>query len=97
MTTGIESLSGQTKTSNRSHHWRMIWAIARKDLRESITNTQLLLIGLMPVLIFLLYRLMVSGVDNSSILDIAIHDLGSSHLVTAMSQYPGLELHVVTR
>jgi ABC-type Na+ efflux pump permease subunit len=94
MTTGIEPLIGQRKSTGLSYHARMIGAIARKDIIESLSNTQLLLIGLMPVLIFLLYRLMVSGVDNSSILDIAIYDMGSSHLVTAMSQYPGLELHI---
>ena len=96
MTTGIEPLSGQTKNTSRPNPWRMIWAIARKDIAESVRNTQLITVGLLPVLIFLLYRLMVSGINNSSILDIAVYDFGNSQLVAVMSQSPELELHIVT-
>lgn len=96
MTTGIESLSGHRKKSYRPHHWRVIWAITRKDLAEIVTNTQFIVMGFLPVLIFLIYRLMVSGISNSSILDIAVYDPGSSQLVTAMAQNPDLELHIVT-
>ena len=96
MTTGIEPLSGQTKTGYHPRHWRLVWAIARKDLAEIMTNTQFIVLGLLPVLIFLIYRLMVSGIAKSSILDIAVYDLGSSHLVTAMQENPDFELHIVT-
>ncbi|MBK7893829.1 MAG: ABC transporter permease [Anaerolineaceae bacterium] len=97
MSTEIKSLPKQTqKTSGQSQHWRVIWAIARKDLAELTTNTQFIVMSLMPVLIFLLYRLMVSGIENSSILDIAVYDLGSSQLVTAMAENDLLELHLVT-
>lgn len=96
MTTGIETLPKQSKRSRRAHHGRVIWAIARKDLAELTTNTQFIIMSLLPVIIFLLYRLMVSGIENSSILDIAVYDLGSSQLVTAMSQNELLALHMVT-
>ena len=96
MTTGIEPLSEQTKNNYRPKHWRMIWAIAHKDIIEIVTNTQFIVMGLLPVLIFLLYRLMVSGIDNSSILDIAVYDPGSSQLVTAMQENSELMLHIVT-
>jgi ABC-type Na+ efflux pump permease subunit len=97
MTQGIEQpLSERVKTGKGNGRLRVIWAITRKDIRESISNSQLAVVGLVPVIIFLLYRLMVSGIDNSSILDIAVYDLGDSQLVTAMQQKPELELHIVT-
>ena len=95
MTTGIESLTGQTKKSTRPHHGRVVWAIARKDLAEIATNTQFIVTGLLPVILFLLYRLLIMSVNNSSILDIAVYDLGSSQLVAAMQEDPTLELHIV--
>lgn len=96
MTTGIESISKQANKSRRSSHGRVIWAIFRKDLAEIVTNTQFIVMSLLPVMIFLLYRLMVSGINNSSILDIAVFDLGNSQLVSAMAENDLLELHTVT-
>lgn len=96
MTTGIETFPKQAKRSRLAHHGRVVWAIVRKDLAEIATNTQFIVMSLLPVLIFLLYRLMVSGIDNSSILDIAVYDLGNSELVSAMVENELLELHIVT-
>lgn len=96
MTASSESISKQVKSSSSPGHWRLIWAIARKDLSEIVTNTQFIVLGLLPVVVFLLYRLMVVGVNNSNILDIAVYDLGSSRLVAAMQANPELELHIVT-
>lgn len=96
MTTGVEPLTRSTSKSYRPNRLRMIWAIAHKDIAEIVTNIQFIVMALLPVIIFLLYRLMVAGIDNSSILDIAVYDLGNSRLVTAMSQHAELELHIVT-
>ena len=96
MTTGIDSLSGQIKKSYQPNHLRLIWAIARKDLAEIVTTTHFLVLSLLPIFIFLLYRLMVAGINNSEILDIAVYDLGNSQLVTAMRENPDLELHLVS-
>ena len=97
MTQGIEQpLSERMKAGKGNGRLRIIWAITRKDIGESINNSQLAVMGLVPVIIFLLYRLMASGIDNSSILGIAVYDLGDSQLVTAMQQKPELELHIVT-
>jgi ABC-type transport system involved in multi-copper enzyme maturation permease subunit len=63
---------------------------------DSLNNSQMVVMVVVPIIIFLLYRLMVSGINNSSILDIAVYDLGSSRLVTTMQQNPELVLHVVT-
>ncbi len=95
MTTTVDPRNERTETAVKRNHWRMIWAIARKDIVDSVSNSQLVVIGLMPVIIFFLYRLMVSGIDNSSILDIAVYDLGNSQLVAAMSDNPELELHLL--
>jgi ABC-type Na+ efflux pump permease subunit len=84
------------QTGKGNGRLRVIWAITRKDISESISNSQLAVMGLIPVIVFLLYRLMVSGIDNSSILDIAVYDLGNSQLVRAMQQNLELELHLVT-
>jgi ABC-2 type transport system permease protein len=51
--------------------------------------------AILPVFIFLLYRLMVSGINDSGILDIAVYDLGNSQLVTAMQENSLLQLHRV--
>ena len=96
MTTGSKPLIRRDKTAAGPNHWRLIWAIARKDIIESVNNSQLIVMTLMPIIIFLIYRLMVSGINNSSILDIAVYDLGNSHLVAAMSQNPELDLHTVS-
>ncbi|WP_420629407.1 ABC transporter permease [Candidatus Leptofilum sp.] len=96
MTTGVESLPKQTKAGSRANHGRVIWAIARKDLAEITTNSQFIVMSLLPVLIFLVYRLMVSGISTSSILDIAVYDLGNSQLVNAMQESATIELHIVT-
>jgi ABC-type Na+ efflux pump permease subunit len=95
MTTGIEPFSEKMKSNQQPKHWRMVWAIAYKDLAEIVTNAQFIVMSLLPVIIFLLYRLMVSGISNSSILDIAVYDLGDSQLVTAMAENELLELHIV--
>lgn len=96
MTTGIETVPKQSKTNHRPQHWRLIWAIARKDLVEIASNTQFIVLGFLPVLIFLLYRLMVVGISNSSVLDVAVYDQGNSQLVSAMQDNTDLELHLVT-
>ncbi|MCB8977712.1 MAG: ABC transporter permease [Ardenticatenaceae bacterium] len=96
MTTSSEPFSRQAKSISSPNHWRLIWAIARKDLVEIVTNTQFIVIALLPVVVFLLYRLMMMGIDNSSILDIAVYDLGASQLVNVMQENPALELHLVT-
>ncbi len=95
MTTGIKPLPEQSKMRSHPNHWQIIWAIAHKDLAEISTNIQFIMLGLTPVVVFLLYRLMVSGIDNSSMLDIAVYDPGNSQLVTAMMSQPDLELHIV--
>lgn len=96
MSTGIETVPKQSKTNHRPQHWRLIWAIARKDLVEIASNTQFIVLGFLPVLIFLLYRLMVVGISNSSVLDVAVYDQGNSQLVSAMQDNTDLELHLVT-
>lgn len=96
MTTSSTTISGRVRSGRLPHHWRLIWAIARKDLVEIGTSTHFILLGLLPVIVFLMYRLMVIGIDNSSILDIAVYDTGNSQLVTAMQENPALELHIVT-
>ncbi|MCA9956474.1 MAG: ABC transporter permease, partial [Anaerolineales bacterium] len=95
MTTSSEPFSRQAKSISSPNHWRLIWAIARKDLVEIVTNTQFIVIALLPVILFLLYRLLIMSVNNSSILDIAVYDLGNSQLVAAMQEDPTLELHIV--
>ena len=96
MTTGIDSLSGQVKNSYQPNHLRLIWAIARKDLAEIVTATHFLVLCSLPIAIFLLYRLMVAGINNSETLDIAVYDLGNSQLVSAMRANPELDLHLVS-
>ena len=97
MAQGIEQpLVGKAKMGRRNGRLRVIWAITRKDIIEGINNSQLIVMSILPVVVFLLYRLMVSGINNSGILDIAVYDLGDSQLVTAMQQNPTLILHIVS-
>lgn len=96
MTTGIKPFPKQAERGSQPNHGRVIWAIVRKDMAEIVTNTQFIIMSLLPVIIFLLYRLMVSGLENSTILDVAVYDLGNSQLVTTMAANDLLELHIVT-
>ncbi len=97
MAKGIEqSLSEAGTIGKRNGRFRVIWAITRKDIQASINNSQLVTMSILPIVIFLLYRLMVSGINNSGILDIAVYDLGNSQLVTAMQQNQALTLHTVS-
>lgn len=96
MAEGIERpFPTNPQARKKNGRWRVIWAITRKDMVESLSNSQLLITIIIPIILFLLYRLMFNSINNSGVLDIAVLDLGNSQIVQAMQQNEALELHIV--
>ncbi|MCC7354377.1 MAG: ABC transporter permease [Anaerolineae bacterium] len=67
-------------------NWRIILAIARKDIVDAFNNRYVLFAILMPILMSLLFRLAFGNVDSDRIgrLNVAVHDPGNSRLVAAL-------------
>jgi ABC-type Na+ efflux pump permease subunit len=64
--------------------WRVIAAIAQKDLIDAIRNRYLLIALLTPLPIALLLRVMLPGIENISNLTIVVHDPDRSALVSKL-------------
>lgn len=73
-------------------NWRVIAAIAQKDLIDAIRNRYLLVALLTPLSVALLLRLMVPGVESLKNLTIVVHDPGRSTLVSQLRAASGIKL-----
>ena len=72
--------------------WRVVAAIAQKDLIDAIRNRYLLVALLTPLSIALLMRLMLPGINNLGNLTIIIHDPDRSTLVSQLRAAPQIKL-----
>lgn len=72
--------------------WRVVAAIAQKDLIDAIRNRYLLVALLTPLSVALLLRLMVPGVESLKNLTIVVHDPGRSTLVSQLRAVPQIKL-----
>lgn len=72
--------------------WRVVAAIAQKDLIDAIRNRYLLVALLTPVSVALLIRLMVPSVDSLKSLTIVVHDPGRSALVSQLRAVQRIKL-----
>ena len=72
--------------------WRVVAAIAQKDLVDAIRNRYLLVALLTPLSVALLMRLIMPGLDNLNNLTIVVHDPGRSTLVSQLRAVPQLKL-----
>lgn len=73
-------------------NWRVIAAIAQKDLVDAIRNRYLLVALLTPLSAALLIRLMLPGVDRLNNFAIVVHDPGRSIIVSKLRAVPQLRL-----
>ena len=72
--------------------WRVIAAIAQKDLIDAIRNRYLLVALLTPLSIALLLRLMLPGIDRLNNVTIVVHDPDRSPMVSQLRAAPQVKL-----
>lgn len=72
-------------------NWRVVAAIAQKDLVDAIRNRYLLVALLTPLSAALLIRLMLPGIDSPR-MTIVVHDPGKSNLVSQLRAVPRIKL-----
>ena len=72
--------------------WRVIAAIAQKDLIDAIRNRYLLIALLTPLSIALLMRVLLPGLENISNLTIVVHDPDRSTMVSKLRAAPQIKL-----
>ncbi len=73
-------------------NWRVVAAIAQKDLIDAIRNRYLLVALLTPLSAALLIRLMLPGVSSLNNVTIVVHDPGKSVLVSKLRDVPQIKL-----
>jgi len=78
--------------NTRIANLRIIWIIARKDLVDAVKNQLLFLSLLMPIFLWLLFRLVFSDMSGMGTMKIAVHDDANSRLVTELRNMPGVTL-----
>lgn len=72
--------------------WRVVAAIAQKDLVDAIRNRYLLIALLTPLSIALLIRLMLPGINSLGNLTIVVHDPDRSTLVSKLREVPQIKI-----
>lgn len=73
-------------------NWRVVAAIAQKDVVDAIRNRYLLVALLTPLSVALLIRLLVPGINSLNNLTIVVHDPDKSSLVTKLRTIPRIKL-----
>lgn len=68
----------------------VVAAIARKDIVDAIRNRYLLVALLTPLLVAILFRFLMPGMDTLS-LKLVVHDSGNSNLVSQLRASPRIE------
>ena len=72
--------------------WRVVAAIAQKDLIDAIRNRYLLIAMLTPLTVALLMRVLLPGLENISNLTIVVHDPDRSTMVSKLRAAPQIKL-----
>lgn len=70
---------------------RVIAAFVQKDIVDAIRNRYLLTALLTPLAVAILFRVLLPGINNQSILTIVVHDPGSSQWLSQLSAVPQLK------
>jgi|SRR6266850_7345592 len=71
---------------------RIVAAIARKDLVDAVRNRYLLIALLTPLLVAILFRVVLPGINSMNNLTIVVHDPGNSGLVAQLGTMPQIKL-----
>jgi ABC-2 type transport system permease protein len=74
--------------NERYANLHMIWMIARKDVVDTIKNQFLFLGLLMPIFLWLIFRLMFPDMSSMGTMKIAVHDEANSRLVAELRSMP---------
>lgn len=70
----------------------VISAITRKDVVDAIRNRYLLTALLTPLFVAILFRVLLPGVNNSSILTVVVHESGNSALTAELRKTPQISV-----
>lgn len=71
---------------------QIVAAIARKDLVDAIRNRYLLIALVTPLLVAILFRLLLPGIESLGNLTIVVHDPGNSSLIAELRSSPQIKL-----
>lgn len=71
---------------------KVVAAIARKDIVDAIRNRYLLIALLTPLLVAILFRVLLPGINSLNNLTIVVHDPGNSLLVAQLRTTPQINL-----
>lgn len=77
--------------------WRRIAAITRKDLRDALRDSRVVVAVLVPVLIGLLYSVMFEDVDSTPSVDVGYATVGKTQLPQMLQESAGGAVEVVLR
>lgn len=69
-----------------------IAAITRKDLIDAIRNRYLLTALMTPLFVAILFRLLLPGVNDKSILTLVVHDSGNSAMTAELRKIPQIKV-----
>ena len=70
----------------------VISAITRKDVVDAIRNRYLLTALITPLFVALLFRVLLPGINNSSILTVVVHDSGNSAMTAELRKIPQISV-----
>lgn len=70
----------------------VILAITRKDVIDAIRNRYLLTALITPLFVAVLFRVLLPGINNSSILSIVVHDSGNSAVTAEWRKTPQIKV-----
>ena len=78
--------------NDRFVNLNIIWKIARKDLVDAVKNQYLFLSLLMPIFLWVIFRLVFPDMNSMGTMKIAVHDEANSRLVTELRIMPEVAL-----
>lgn len=78
--------------NDRFANLHIIWTIARKDLVDSVKNQYLFLSLLMPIFLWVIFRLVFPDMSSMGTMKIAVYDDSNSRLVTELRSMPEVAL-----
>jgi len=70
----------------------VVAAIARKDIVDAVRNRYLLVALLTPLLVAILFRVLLPGLNSLNTLTIVVHDPGNSRLLSELRASPQINL-----
>lgn len=79
----------------RPSRWRLILAIAYKDVLSTVKTPSSLIVLVIPVVMLLLFRLVFAGLSEPQPLRVALYDPSDSPLAARLGALPNVDVQVV--